>query len=323
MRIILLNGIYFKVANMYYCFIDGDTYMFDEFSEDLSTLTSTDGYTFTKESEEELPLIERTLTSMYKAGENCTVENCTNDEHLHIGDYVEYTPDPAGPYYPDGQEIGSKTAYTTDVGATELQTVNQETLNWRVIGYDEADEQVVILSDGTKDETITFQGSVQDQQTYEYYYGVKPVNYLDIVETACSSLYGKQDIGTARSVTMNDLKKYFGVVYEESILESADDFEIPEGLLARYTYDPADYIADSNLLEIWMNSNDFWIPEVSWEHQGGINLDSFGRIGPSIDNEFFDCGVDICTGDTYIHGIRPLVELNSDVTNTQVRKITN
>lgn len=219
MRIILLNGIYFKVANMYYCFIEGDCYLFDEFSEDLSTLTTIDGYTYTKQDEEELPLIERTLTSMYQAGLTCTEENCTNDEHLHIGDYVEYTPDPAGPYYPDGQEIGSKTGYTTGAGATELQVVEQETLNWRVIGYDETDEQVVIMSDATKEEKITFAGP-----TYSDMNNWSAINnYINIIETACNSLYGKQDVGTARSVNMNDLKTYFGVVYDESSYNTSPD----------------------------------------------------------------------------------------------------
>ena len=317
------SGIYFKVADMYYCFIEGDTYLFDDFSDDLTTLTTIDGDTYTKESEEELPLIERTLTSMYQAGLTCTEENCTNDEHLHIGDYVKYTPDPAGPYYPDGQEIGSKTAYTTDVGATELQTVNQETLNWRVIGYDEADDQVVILSDGTKNETITFQGMVRGEN-WNYYGGPSSQNYINVIENVCSSLYGKADVGTARSVTMNDLKKYFGVVYEEPNMSSSDGSEVPEGLVGRYEYNPADYILDSNLLEIWMDSSEFWIGDVTWSHFGSANIDSYGRIGPSLNNIFLECSVEICyQGDTYIYGIRPLVELDSAVTNTQVRKITN
>lgn len=46
---LLLSGIYFKVANMYYCFIDGDQYLFKEFSDDLTTLTDIYGYTYTKQ----------------------------------------------------------------------------------------------------------------------------------------------------------------------------------------------------------------------------------------------------------------------------------
>ena len=71
-----------------------------------------------------------TLVEMYKNAENCQVTDgtCSDETHLHIGDYVEYTP-------------GNNEAVTVgkfDTGYDEEQTYSVDrTTTWRVLGLSE------------------------------------------------------------------------------------------------------------------------------------------------------------------------------------------
>ena len=150
-----------------------------------------------------------TLISMYRAGESCTNANCTNKEHLHVGDYVNYTPDTTRTtYYPDGEDtsnMGINTGGTETTGATSLQAIQQENLNWRVLG---AKDDSVLLVSGTP--TATTSGGIG----FAGYVGYN--NYENILNTACSTLYSKTGVGTARSITMNDIKTYLGSTFDET-----------------------------------------------------------------------------------------------------------
>ena len=152
-----------------------------------------------------------TLISMYRAGEICDVVNCTNEDHLHIGDYVSYTPDTTiTTYYPDGEDstnIGANTGCTTAVGITSLQTVEQEALNWRVLGAN--GDSVLLISGAPTSSGLQFCG----------YVGYN--NYETILNTACSTLYSKAGIGTARSITMDDVDTYLdGSNYDKTTFDN-------------------------------------------------------------------------------------------------------
>ena len=132
-----------------------------------------------------------TLISMYKAGENCTEENCTNEEHLHIGDYVNYEPTTVTTAYkPDGDTMGSMTGNTK----TEQSISQEESLEWRVLGSD--GQRVILISDKPTE------GNLHLYKVTGYN------NYETILNTACQTLYSKNGIGTARSITMNDIETY-------------------------------------------------------------------------------------------------------------------
>ena len=133
-----------------------------------------------------------TLASLY-----CDVEGCTNVEHLHKGDYVEYIPKTAQTTYaPDkGEGIGKYTGYT---GGTAEQSISQEDLNWRVLGKDN-NGNILLISGAPTEAGLYFYG----------YVGYN--NYETVLNDTCEALYSNTTIGaTARSITMEDIDKYLG-----------------------------------------------------------------------------------------------------------------
>ena len=133
-----------------------------------------------------------TLASLY-----CDEEGCTNAEHLHKGDYVEYRPKTEQiTYAPDkGEGIGKYTGYT---GGTAEQSIPQENLNWRVLGKD--DKGNILLISGAPTNSVV------------YFYGyVGYNNYETVLNDTCDALYSNTELkATARSITMEDIDKYLG-----------------------------------------------------------------------------------------------------------------
>lgn len=132
-----------------------------------------------------------TLADMY-----CGDENCTDEAHLHKGDYVNYTPTTAQAYAPDkGEGIGKYTGYTS--GESE-QSIPQERLNWRVLGKD-TNGNILLISGAPTGATLDFYG----------YVGYN--NYEDVLNDTCNALYSNTGLGaTARSITMDDIDTYLG-----------------------------------------------------------------------------------------------------------------
>ena len=132
-----------------------------------------------------------TLADMY-----CGDENCTDETHLHKGDYVNYTPTTVQAYAPDkGEGIGKYTGYTE---GTEEQGISQESLNWRVLGKD-TNGNILLISGAPTGATLAFYG----------YVGYN--NYEDVLNDTCNALYSNTGLGaTARSITMDDIDTYLG-----------------------------------------------------------------------------------------------------------------
>lgn len=134
-------------------------------------------------------LEENTLAYIY-----CPKEVCTNETHLHKGDYVEYKPTTvAQAYDPDkGEGIGKYTGYTAE------QSIPQEELNWRVLGQD--DNGNILLISGAPTKTgLGFKGHVGYN------------NYETVLNDTCRALYSNTELGaTAKSITMDDIDKYLG-----------------------------------------------------------------------------------------------------------------
>ena len=126
----------------------------------------------------------------------CDNENCTEETHLHKGDYVDYNPTTAQPYAPDkGEGKGKYTGYTE--GDSE-QSIPQEKLNWRVLGKDNS-RNILLISGAPTEEGLGFKGYV----AYN--------NYETVLKDTCKALYSNTTLGaTARSITMDDIDKYLG-----------------------------------------------------------------------------------------------------------------
>ena len=127
----------------------------------------------------------------------CDDENCTEETHLHKGDYVNYKPTTvAQPYAPDkGEGKGKYTGYTE---GTAEQSISQDTtLNWRVLGKD--GDHILLISGAPTNAGLNFYG----------YVGYN--NYETVLNEACNVLYSNTELGaTARSITMDDIDKYLG-----------------------------------------------------------------------------------------------------------------
>ena len=130
------------------------------------------------------------LADMY-----CAIEGCTEETHLHKGDYVNYIPKTEKTAYaPDkGEGIGKYTGYTE--GDSE-QNISQENLNWRVLGQDDSGN-ILLISGAPTNTVLGFKG----------YVGYN--NYEKILNDTCEALYSNTTIeATARSITMKDIDKY-------------------------------------------------------------------------------------------------------------------
>ena len=133
-------------------------------------------------------LEENTLSYIY-----CYKENCQEETHLHKGDYVSYTPTTAREYKPDGDKAGTYTGYTNSV-----QSIKQESLNWRVLGQDDKGN-ILLISGAPTITALSFRG----------YVGYN--NYERVLNDICKALYSNTNLGAvARSIKMTDIDTYLG-----------------------------------------------------------------------------------------------------------------
>ena len=170
-------------------------------AQKYGTIIEKDGIKYLKLTDGgyEVPLSEiwevetvATLASLY-----CDEEGCTNAEHLHKGDYVEYKPTTvAQPYAPDkGEGIGKYTGHTS---GSQEQSISQEKLNWRVLGKDD------------KGNILLISGAPTTAGLLSYGY-VGYNNFEDVLNDTCEALYSNTDLGaTASSLTMDDIDTYLG-----------------------------------------------------------------------------------------------------------------
>ena len=177
---------------------------------------------------EEPKVEEKTLVAMYNAAVEAGCEggeSCTDAEnHLHIGDYVNY----------QNPTSGSKTVLATDSGMTRAATkegtkVGDQTFNiaenqltWRVLGVDKETGGIKLIA-GSPMKTARFSTT---QDPYFYMYGatacvteengeIKAVNILNDV----CSMYVNSYATKARSVTIDDINEITGVTTEDKIKE--------------------------------------------------------------------------------------------------------
>ena len=272
----------------------------------------------------------------------CDDENCTEETHLHKGDYVSYTPTTAQEYKPDGDKAGTYTGYTNSV-----QSIKQENLNWRVLGQDNSGNILLISGAPTKT-GLGFKGHVGYN------------NYETVLKDTCKALYSNTDLGAkASSLTMDDIDTYLGGTnYDKTTFwggssskggygyQNANeitskftynkdtntltkaDTTIPAKSLTSgaYNYSIEDTITDSKNKEILQGTNSakpyyYWVASRSvYVYSAGANWcvgnADGGRVGAN---------GDLCaSGGVEYDGslcLRPVVSLPSSVTIEQVKKI--
>lgn len=144
-----------------------------------------------------------TLVEMFEKAEadGCTNSDgsCTNAEHLHIGDYVNYNPGTSGSYPSEVSQTGHKEAQVFKV---------DNTTTWRVLGTEgTGNNKHIIITSGSpiKKETTK-------NDPYYYLYGAKGyINMKTELDNICA-IYGKGTGATgARSMKMEDVNNVTGV----------------------------------------------------------------------------------------------------------------
>lgn len=149
-----------------------------------------------------------TLADMYDkaVADGCTNEsgNCTDEEHLHIGDYVDYK----------NPTTGIKRANAVDTGyeSDQVYEASKNQLNWRVLGKDKTTGGIKLISGRP------MKSNNGENDPYLHLYGAKGYLNSEIVLNDLCSLY-TTEYGEARSVTQKDVDEITGITTPEKIKE--------------------------------------------------------------------------------------------------------
>lgn len=236
--------------------------------------------------------------------------------------------------------FGANTGYTTTAGATELQTIEQEELTWRVLGA--SGDNVLLISSTPTNNELCFCG----------YVGYN--NYEDILNTACSTLYSKEGVGTARSITMDDIDTYLdGSNFDKALFENGEssgyygytntditskfNYDKTTNTLTKleggtttlsltsnaYYYTASDYITNPTKLDLLQGSNNYsyWIASRSIR----VYSEDIEWLFSVVAEGFLGSGTGFSDEDpirslvTWL-SFRPVVCLKADVSNAIVPK---
>ena len=177
---------------------------------------------------DDTPTETKTLVEVFNAGE------------LKIGDYVEYKPTAGQTYTSTTNENGwADQTYTVDTTTT-----------WRVLGLSDDGSQVLLTS-GSPIKKDMDAGSENDWDKDPYLYmkgAYAYVNCKTMLNNICA-IYST-DLGTARSITIEDINKACGVKVENNTVYLESDANKTNidgmGVLGNtYTYKSSDYTPES------------------------------------------------------------------------------
>ena len=147
-----------------------------------------------------------TLVAMFRNGEGCTVENCTDPTHLHIGDYVNYTNPKSGEYTVPAGELGGEDAQT--------YVASQNQLNWRVLGIEGTGDTAYIklIAGSPMKKSKSDESGTDESNPYLYMKGAKSyLNAIEQLNKICAICKNETLATKAESVTMDDIDKLTGV----------------------------------------------------------------------------------------------------------------
>ena len=330
-------------------------------SVSIVMLTGENGITQKRESKE----AAKTLVEMYKQAEidGCTNSDgsCTNKNHLHIGDYVDYTNPISGTYIVTENTLGIINAQRYDVSLNQL--------NWRVMGIDNITGGVKIMASQPLKKSND-DGTALNSDPYLWMYGAKSyINSITELNNICKMYTTKY--GTARSITQDDVNELTGVTTIELIKKynldvgpgrkdygetySFSNQYTPEGWLNnttttvngtanRYYYsvngkygDDAPYVTMSNTRAynmLFKNTDFLYIGDGNGRHywlaSSGVNaLSCHAHYGIGLLYSNFGIsttGIYLMFGsggrnDSCFAAVCPVVSLETDIKNTEVPKI--
>ncbi len=190
-----------------------------------------------------------TLVDMFIAGESCeNPDNCDNEEHLHVGDYLKYTPSNPTVSTANMEDNPLKSQYT-GVEDTQTYTVNSNT-KWQVIGLSE-DRQHVLL---TTESPIQRDGA----DPYLKLGGAESYIYCKKVLDGICSIYANDGLADeVRSMTMEDIANVLGITInkEENKAYNKEGTEITVGFQGffgtknQYLYKSTDYAPENYIID--------------------------------------------------------------------------
>ena len=192
----------------------------DQFVKDMDDILNDNGTS----GGDDTPTETKTLVEAFNAGE------------LKIGDYVEYKPTAGQTYTSTTNENGwADQTYTVDITTT-----------WRVLGLSDDGSQVLLTSGSPiKKNMDTSSTNDWDKDPYLYMKGAYAYeNCKTMLKNICA-IYST-DLGTARSMTIEDINKACGVKVENNTVYLASDTSKTniDGLKVlgqTYTYTASDY----------------------------------------------------------------------------------
>ena len=162
-----------------------------------------------------------TLVNMFENAESCnkTDGSCTDETHLHIGDYVNYNPG-SGSYTSTGANTGMN--YYTDQSIPDEmknQVFNVDTsTTWRVLGVDGtgSDKHILLVSGSP----IKKETSLNDP--YYYLYGAYGYKNAETELNNICAIYGNgKGADSARSITAEDINILCGVTVDSTGIKPA------------------------------------------------------------------------------------------------------
>ena len=303
-----------------------------------------------------------TLVAMFRNGEGCTTENCTDPTHLHIGDYVNYTNPTSGEWTVPAGELGGEDEQT--------YLASQNQLNWRVLGIEGTGDSAYIklIAGSPMKKSKSDKSGTDESNPYLYMKGAKSyINAVEQLNKICAICKNDSLATKAESVTMNDIDKLTGVTtdalkrqynldqfYEGKNYGESYSFEnhyTPQSWLTStkttvsgtvngyyYSINSQDgsnpYVTMSNnriynmlFDNVEFSGRAYWLASV-----GVLAYSDYARFGPANVNEgggVVGAGTHIMFGSdgdyerAFSFAVRPVVSLKSGVTNEQCSKTTD
>ena len=294
-----------------------------------------------------------TLAYMYEKAEEegCTNSDgsCTNAEHLHIGDYVNYNP----LNFKDGTLEKDKTASSsTDENGYSDQTfsINTDT-KWRVLGEDDRGQILIVSADPVKKDMG------ETNNPYFYLKGAKGYINAETALERISKIYGHGVGATgARSLKIEDVNKICGVTVGSDGITPTVDASENFGTTKSYTNQyasPEDYLAgtkssfsktsnaygykgNNSLLKTATNTRAYetiffkkQTKKYNWLASRYVNVYSgcAGFCGGNVSYGYASMSYSVFNSDGHefenSNAVRPVVSLKSDVTTDIIPKIAD
>ena len=186
----------------------------------------------------EKPETALSAEEMLANGEKCPTQDgtCTDETHLHVGDYVEYKPGNNSPV-----KLGE-----AETGYAEEQTFSADaSTTWRVLGKDEDGHVLLISGSPIKKSESDPYFIMQGAEAY--------INCVSTLNKVCS-VYNNSSLAIeTRSITVEDINRLGGVTVDEEAGEVLKDGTNIDGLgflkMEPFVYETGDYAPENYMID--------------------------------------------------------------------------